>query len=68
MFQLAQVIFSVCFDRSVKLKNKDWSVISGFCREVAENLALLGHYATSTSPRNDPEERGSQIKPELSYG
>jgi len=58
-------------------------VISGFRREVAENLALLGYYAASSgnfllkfrdnlsvsslgfknpNPRNNPEERGSQIQ------
>ena len=28
-----------------KVKRMTFSVISGFCREVAENCALLGYYA-----------------------
>ena len=28
---------------------------------LPENPALLGHYAVWYSPRNDPEERGSQL-------
>jgi len=42
-------------------------VISGFGREVADNCALLGHYAASIgktndhcSPRNIPGERSSR--------
>jgi hypothetical protein len=50
-------------------------MISGSCREVAENCALLGHYAASSgnllpgtvrkyhcSLRNKPEERSSPVE------
>ena len=43
-------------------------MIAGFHRGVAEILALLGCYAANTTPYNDPEERGSEVKPELSNG
>ena len=40
-------------------------MIKGFCHEIAENCALLGHYAVSHgnyqySPSNDPEEHSSE--------
>jgi hypothetical protein len=49
-----------------------FSVISGFRREVVENLALLGYYAASSgnfyySPRNNPEERGYCSNIELKF-
>jgi hypothetical protein len=34
-------------------------VISGFCHQVAENCALLGHYHYLLY--NNPEERSSQV-------